>query len=120
MKVLLVDKCTLFSQGLQSILQSDGIEVVGTAQNGEDALAKAGLLKPDAIILNASGEGFDSLEIVGLLSIAVPAAGVVVFAEDKKILSATKRSGASGYLLTEIRGEQLLEKLHRLETSAVK
>jgi len=120
MKVLLVDSRTLFLQGLQSILQSGGIDVVGMAPDGEEALAKARLLKPDVIILNISEDSRDSSGIISRLNIEIPAAHIIVFADGEKSLSTAVHKGASGYLLTEIAGGELLNKLHGLEMSPIK
>ena len=120
MKVLLVDNRTLFLQGLRSILQSGGIEVVGMAVSGGEALAKARMLKPDVIILNISGDGRDSPGIISRINIEIPAARIIVFADGEESLSTAIHEGASGFLLTEIAGDELLKKLHGLETRTIK
>ncbi len=120
MKVLLVDNRTLFMQGLQSILQSDGIEVVGTALNGEEALVKARLLKPDVIILNIIGDGNGSPETINSITKEIPAARIIVFADGEESLRMAAQSGASGYLLSDIKGDELLKKLHGLELRTIK
>ncbi len=120
MKVLLVDNRTLFLQGLQSILQSGGIEVVGTALNEEEALIKARLLQPDVVILNFSGDGYESPETVDRFNIEIPTARIIVFADNEESLRLAVQSGVSGHLLTEIAGDELLKKLHGLELRTIK
>ncbi len=120
MKVLLVDNRTLFLQALQSILQSGGIEVVGMALEGEEALIKARLLKPDVIILNISGDGRDSLKTMHRTHKEIPEVRFIGFADSDENLRVAVRRGASGYLLTEVRSHELLHKLHEMETGAVK
>jgi YesN/AraC family two-component response regulator len=52
-KVLLADDHTMFRQGLKEMLATDeGIEVVGEAENGEEALELAGEMLPDVLILD--------------------------------------------------------------------
>src|SRR4030042_6722456 len=111
MKVLLVDNRTLFLQGLQSILLSGGIEVVGMALNGEDALAKARLFQPDVIILNIIGDGREGLKTIRLVNNEIPAARIIVFADGEEGLRVAAQNGASGYLLSDIKGDALLQKL---------
>jgi len=120
MKVLLVDNRTLFLQGLQSILLSGGIEVVEMALNGEDALAKARLLQPDVVILNIIGDGREGLKTIRLVNNEIPAARIIVFADGEDNLKAAEQSGVSGYLLTEIAGDELLKKLRGMEMRAIK
>ena len=120
MRVLLVDNRTLFLQGLQSILQAGGIDVVGMVLNGEEALAKARVLKPDIIILNISGDGRDSFKTMRRAHKEIPEVRFIGFADSSKNLRAVVRREASGYLLTEIRSHELLNKLHELEVGAVK
>jgi len=120
MKVLLVDNRTLFLQGLQSILLSGGIEVVGMAVSEGEALAKTRLLQPDVVIMNISGDGYDSPEIVDRFNSEIPTARIIVFSDNEESLSAAVQSGASGYLLTEIGRDELLKKLHGLEMSPIK
>ncbi len=120
MKVLLVDNRTLFLQALRSILQSSGIDVVGMALEGEEALAKARLLKPDIIILNISGDGRDSLKTMRRVNSEIPEVRFIGFADSAENLRAAVRRGASGYLLNEVRSHELLNKLHEMETGALK
>lgn len=120
MKVLLVDNHTLFLQGLQSILRQGGIEVAGVAADGEEAVMKAGLLKPDVVILNAGGDRRSSGVTIRRIVRKAPAARVIVFADCEENLRAAARCGASAYLLSEIAGEDLLIKLHQMEMRAIK
>jgi two-component system NarL family response regulator len=120
MRVLLVDNRTLFLQGLQSILQAGGIDVVGIALNVQEALVKAGLLEPDVVILNISGASRKSAATIRRIARVIPAARIIVFADGEENLKAAVKSGASGFLLSEIEGDELLNKLHGMEMRAVK
>ncbi len=112
MKVLLVDNHTLFLQGLQSILRAGGIEVAGVAEDGDEAVTRAGQLKPDVVILNAGGDNRSSRSIIRRIMRKAPAARIIVFADSRENLRAAARCGAAGYLLSEIDGDGLLIKLH--------
>jgi two-component system nitrate/nitrite response regulator NarL len=121
MKVLLIDivKHVLFMQGLQSILQSGGVDVVGTALNGEEALSKAGSLKPDVVILNTSENVGDSLKTIHRVRRKIPAARIIAFADGEENVRATEVGGASVYLLSEIKSKELLNKLREIEMGAM-
>jgi DNA-binding NarL/FixJ family response regulator len=83
-------------------------------------MAKARLLKPDVIILNISGDGRNGLKIIGRITKEIPAARIIVFVDGEENLRAAVQSGASGYLVTEIAGDELLKKLHGLEMKAIR
>lgn len=119
LKVLLVDDRTLFRKGLQGFLQSNGIEVAGTARDGPEALEKAGLLEPDVILMNITGSGQIGLETIRRMKAENPAVKVIVFADSDENLMAAVQSGACGYLLTSIEGDELLQKLAALERGEV-
>lgn len=119
MKVLLVDDHTLFREGLQSILQSGGIEVAGTARDGPEALDQARLLEPDVILMNITGSGRSGLEIIRLIKAENPAVKIVVLAGSDEDLIRAVQSGACGYLLTNIEGGELLQKMGDLERGEV-
>ena len=119
LKVLLVDDRTLFREGLQGFLQANGIEVAGTARDGTEALEQAGLLKPEVILINITRSGQIGLETIRRVKAENPAVKIVVLAESDEELIEAVRSGACGYLLTSIKGEELLQKLLALERGEV-
>lgn len=115
MRVLLVDEHVLFREGLQSLLQAKGIEVVGTARDGAQALEKARLLEPDVILMNITRVGRGGLETIRRLKTEIPTVKIIILADSAEHLLEAVRSGAFGYLLTDIEGNELLQKLLSLE-----
>lgn len=120
MKVLLVDNHTLFLQGLQSILRAGGIEVAGVAEDGEEAVTRAGQLKPDVVILNAGGDNRSNRVTIRRIMKKAPAARIIVFADSRENLRVAARCGAAGYLLSEIDGDGLLIKLREMRSGGGK
>jgi DNA-binding NarL/FixJ family response regulator len=112
--VLLVDDHALFRQGLASLLSAhDGIEVVGQAANGEEALDKAIELVPDLILMDINMPGINGLEATKRIKEELPHTRIVILtvSEDDHDLFDAVRNGAEGYLLKTLRAEELFELL---------
>ncbi|WP_166880826.1 response regulator transcription factor [Salinibacterium sp. ZJ450] len=112
-RVLLVDDQELVRAGFRIILQSEpGIDVVGEAANGADAVQLARELAPDVICMDIQMPGVDGLEATRQL---VADAGVfsrilmlTTFDRDDYLFAAL-RAGASGFLLKTASPEDLVE-----------
>jgi DNA-binding NarL/FixJ family response regulator len=111
-RVMVVDDHDLFRDGIASVLRAQAdIEVVGEAGDGLEALVLAQSLRPDVILLDINMPGTDGIEAAQLIAAEVPTCRIVMLTmrdEDDRIVAAI-RSGASGYLLKTIRGQQLVE-----------
>jgi len=101
MKTLLVDDHPLFLDGLKSLLTVRGIEVVGTARDGIEALEKARSLNPEIILMDIKMPNLDGLAATRLIKAELPAVKIVMLtmsADDEDLFEAIK-NGACGYLL---------------------
>jgi two-component system NarL family response regulator len=117
MKVLLVDDHSLFLEGLQNLLRSRSIEVVGTAQDGREALTQARLLRPDVVLMDIHMPRCDGLEATRLIKREMPDVQIVILtmsAEDQYLFEAIK-GGASGYLLKSLHADQFFDLLSGLK-----
>jgi DNA-binding NarL/FixJ family response regulator len=100
-RILLVDDHPLTRSALSGLLAQHGFEIVGEAEDGEEAIAKADELKPDLILLDLSMPGVDGLSALPRLREAAPECEVVVLTAsgtEDNLLGAI-RGGAAGYLL---------------------
>lgn len=114
--ILVVDDHTLFRRGLIALLgQEEGVQVVGEAADGSDALRIAEALQPDLILLDNHMPGVTGVALLPALRQAAPASRVLMLtvSEDEEDLSAALRNGAQGYLLKTIDGEDLAAALIR-------
>ncbi len=101
MKVLLADDHPLFLDGLRNLLTAHGIEVLGTARNGREALEAARTLHPEVILMDVHMPQLDGLAALRLIKAELPEIRIVMLTmvvEDEVLFEAI-RSGASGYLL---------------------
>jgi two-component system NarL family response regulator len=117
MRVLIADDYTLLIDGLISLLEAHGIEVVGTANDGKAAVTQALELKPDLVLMDIRMPVMTGLEATRLIKAQMPEMKVVILttsAEDADLFEAIK-SGACGYLLKITRGSAFIEALHGLE-----
>jgi DNA-binding NarL/FixJ family response regulator len=114
-KVLIVDDDDLMRAGLRGVLASDAaIEVVGEASDGNEAVYRARLLKPDVVLMDVRMPDLDGIAATSELLGAFPDLRVVIvttFEQDDYIFGAL-RAGASGFLLKRSRPEELVSAIH--------
>jgi DNA-binding NarL/FixJ family response regulator/class 3 adenylate cyclase len=111
-RILLVDDQALLRTGFRMIIDSEeGMEVVGEAANGHEALAEASRLKPDVVLMDVRMPELDGIEATRLLLRHETAHTRVVmlttFDMDEYVYEAF-RAGASGFLLKDVPPEQLV------------
>jgi DNA-binding NarL/FixJ family response regulator len=120
MKIMIADDHALFRDSLRSLLEAHGLEVLGEARNGREAVELARKLKPDVVLMDLSMPEMDGLAATRLISAEMPEVKVVVLTasdEDAKLFEAIK-SGAQGYLLKNLESEDfftLLDGVNRGE-----
>jgi DNA-binding NarL/FixJ family response regulator len=116
-RVLLVDDDDLMRAGLRAVLSSDGgIEVVGEAADGAEAVQSAGQLAPDVVLMDVRMPGLDGIAATRELLALSPSVRVVIlttFEEDDYVFGGL-RAGASGFLLKRTRPEELIEAVHTI------
>jgi len=114
LRVLLVDDHTLFRRGIESLLASrQGIEVVGDAADGFEAVARARETVPDVILMDIDMPRCNGLEATRQIKREMPHVKVVMLTvsdDDDNLFEAIK-SGAQGYLLKNLEAYQLFDML---------
>src|SRR3954453_20997637 len=100
-RILIVDAHPLTREALPSLLGAHGLDVIGCASDGAEAIAEAGRLQPDLVLLDLSMPGIDGLTALPKLRHAAPECEVVVLTASgtEENLLAAIRGGAAGYLL---------------------
>ncbi len=111
--VLLVDDHPVVRTGLRAVLGTrPGIEIVGEAATGEEAVVLSGHLHPDVVLCDLRlGDGMDGVATTGALRGLNPAPSVLIlttFDRDSDILRAIE-AGAAGYLLKDVAPEVIVD-----------
>ncbi len=104
-RVLIVDDHALFRRGLQMVLDEEGdMAVVGEANDGQEAVGKAGDLLPDIVLMDIRMPRRGGIEACTGIKDVAPSARIVMLTisdEEADLFEAVK-AGATGYLLKEI------------------
>lgn len=111
-RVLISDDHAVVREGLRALIKSEpGLELVGEAVDGVEAVQKAHALQPDVILLDLVMPRKSGIEAITDIKKDNPEARILVltsFAEDDKVFPAIK-AGALGYLLKDSSPEELLQ-----------
>ena len=100
-RVMLVDDEPALRRSLKRVLEARGIEVVGEAADGSQAIALAGELKPEVVIMDLRMPVMDGVTATRLIRGSWPSIAVIVCTayEDPALQREVIDSGASGYLI---------------------
>jgi DNA-binding NarL/FixJ family response regulator len=109
-RVAIADDHAVVRQGLRTFLElQDGMDVVGEAADGEEAVALVERTAPDVVLLDLVMPRVDGLEAIRRIRERAPATRILVltsFADDHTVLPAV-RAGAAGYLLKDVQPPEL-------------
>jgi DNA-binding NarL/FixJ family response regulator len=109
MRVVLADDHALFRDGVSSLLQAWGHEVVGHAADGREAVNLVTRLEPDLVLMDVRMPGMSGVEATQAIAAIRPEMPIVMLtvSEDEEDLFAAIRAGARGYLLKDLEAAQL-------------
>jgi DNA-binding NarL/FixJ family response regulator len=114
-RVLVVDDQQLMRDGLTSLLSlQEGIEIVGDAANGEEAVARALALTPDVVLMDVRMPVLDGVSATAQIRRQLPHCQVLMLTtfDDEAYIVAALQAGASGYLLKDIPAQHLAQAIH--------
>ncbi|WP_202613507.1 response regulator transcription factor [Ornithinimicrobium cerasi] len=101
-RIVVVDDHQIVRDGLVALLGAlDGLEVVGSASDGQDAVHVVGQTRPDVVVMDIQMPRLDGIEATRFVTGRHPEVRVVMLTmnEDDDTILAAMRAGASGYLL---------------------
>jgi NarL family two-component system response regulator LiaR len=115
-RVLLVDDHAVVRKGMRALLEREpGLEVVGEAEDGTQAIHAAGRLRPDVILMDLEMPGTGGVEAIRQISASRPDSRIVVLtshASEEAVFPALK-AGALGYLLKHSAPEDVLQAIRQ-------
>jgi DNA-binding NarL/FixJ family response regulator len=116
-RVVVADDHSLFRDGITSLLEAAGYQVVDQVGDGDLAIEAVRNLQPDLVLLDITMPNKNGLETLAILKNEFPSLKVVMLTvsdEDQDLLAAIQ-AGANGYLLKDLNSEEFLSMLEGLE-----
>jgi DNA-binding NarL/FixJ family response regulator len=120
--IVLAEDHALVREGIRDLIEQErDMEVVGEAADGEEAVQRVSLLKPDIVLLDIAMPKLNGIEATRQIKSQRPSVNVLVLTayDNEEFILAILEAGASGYLLKNIRSEELLKgirSVHRGES----
>jgi two-component system response regulator DevR len=116
-RVLLCDDHELVRRGLRALLDTDlTLDVVGEASSADEAVEKAAALAPDVVVMDVRMPGRSGIEACRDIRSAREETRVLMltsFADDEALFTSIM-AGASGYVLKNVRGTDLVDGIHQV------
>ena len=122
-RVLIADDQRLFVESLSTSLRNyaKDIEVVGLAANGEEAVAKTRVLRPDVVLMDVHMPVLDGVDATDIIAREIPETRILILStydEDDYVRKALTL-GAVGYLLKDISPTELIASIRALKSGVV-
>jgi two-component system NarL family response regulator len=109
-RVLVADDHALYRRGLEMVLgQEEGIEIVGEASDGAEAIRRVEELLPDVVLMDIRMPRRSGIEACTAIKDVVPSTKIVILtiSDEESDLYEAVRAGANGYLLKDVPGEEI-------------
>ncbi len=116
-RVLIADDSNAIRDSLASLLNpANGLQVVGLAGDGLEAVKKITELLPDVVIMDARMPDMDGIEATRHIKRTIPAVGILLFSAFDDYMEAGIAAGADGYLMKDCEPKELFAELKRIAT----
>lgn len=120
-RMILGDDHTMFCEGIRTLLERDEMEILGTAENGQDLIRLARKVEPDIVITDMAMPVMNGLTAAREIRRHVPKARTILltmFDEDTYVLEALK-AGVRGYVLKAQAAEELVSAIRSVMRGSV-
>ncbi|HUI73624.1 MAG TPA: response regulator transcription factor [Candidatus Acidoferrum sp.] len=120
-RILLADDHALVRQGLNSLLEREGFQVVGQAADGQEAIREVELLHPDVAIMDISMPGFNGLNAARELARSFPKVKTILLTQhdEEQYVSEALEAGVKGYVLKSQAASDLLHAIRQVSRGQV-
>jgi DNA-binding NarL/FixJ family response regulator len=116
-KILIADDHRVFIDGMTALLQSvNGIKVLGDAENGEQLIEKASILKPDVILTDVQMPVMDGIQATKEIHKRFPEIKIIALTmhNESGVIKKMLEVGAAGYVLKTIDKVELIEVIKKV------
>src|SRR4030043_1184429 len=111
-RILIADDHPLLREALSQVFSNQkDMEIVGQANNGEEAVSMTSQLKPDVLVMDIMMPKFDGLEASRQIKTTAPNTAILILTayDDDNYVLGLLEAGATGYLLKSAKGQDLVE-----------
>ncbi len=111
-RIVIADDHALVREGTRQILEDQpGLVVAGEAQDGEEAVTMVSRLQPDVVLMDIAMPKLNGIDATRIIKKESPATSVLILTayDDDQYIFALLDAGAAGYLLKNVRGEELAQ-----------
>ncbi len=119
-RIFLVDDHQVVREGLRRMLELEGdMKVIGQGANSEEVLTQVETLSPDIVLMDIKMPGVDGIELTRQLKQKQLSCNVIMLTLYDEYLTQAMGAGARGYLLKDIKSEELTEAIRQVHGGAV-
>jgi len=119
-RLLVVDDHQVVREGLRHLLeQEEDIELVGQGANSEEALFQLEMLSPNIVLMDIKMPGVDGIELTRRVKQKHPSCNVIMVTLYDEYLTQAMEAGAKGYLLKDIKREELVQAIRQVHRGEV-
>ncbi len=121
LRILLADDHEIVRQGFRALLEREGLDVVGEAADGREALSLAETLEPDVAVLDLSMPGLNGLDAARAILRSRPRTGVVLLTMhiEEHHIAAALRAGVRGYVVKTQAADALTQAIRQVAGGAM-
>ena len=113
--VLVIDDHQVVREGLRRLLgDEEDIQLVGQGANSEEALVQTEMLSPDIVLMDIKMPGMDGISLAKQLKGKYPSCNIIMLTLYDEYLTQAMEAGARGYLLKDIKREELAQAIRRV------
>jgi two-component system chemotaxis response regulator CheY len=115
-KILIVDDAAFMRMTIKNIVTKKGYEVVGEAENGEEAIVKCRQLKPDLITMDIVMLGLDGIETVKKILAIDPKVSIIMVSAmgQQALIIEAIQAGAKGFVIKPFNEDAVLDEIKRI------
>lgn len=116
MRVMIADDHPLYAEALENLLRTD-FEIISKVENGSKAVTEAVEKRPDVILMDINMPVLNGIEATRKILSELPDIKIIILTsfEERESLFRAIKAGASGYLLKNLDGQEIIEGLMELE-----